>query len=73
MRGTVRAVPVFGSDGSSGKGLLGMIISVELNRKARLRFRHRLLNNCQQLKKGVFGKGSFRNLCAELCFVFSVF
>ena len=24
----------------------------------------------QQLKKGVFGKGSFRNLCAELCFVF---
>ena len=29
---------------------------------------------CQQLKKGVFGKGSFRNLCAELCFVcFSVF
>ena len=23
----------------------------------------------QQLKKGVFGKGSFRNLCAELCFV----
>ena len=26
----------------------------------------------QQLKKGVFGKGSFRNLCAELCFVFSL-
>ena len=24
----------------------------------------------QQLKKGVFGKGSFRNLCEELCFVF---
>ena len=24
--------------------------------------------NFQQLKKGVFGKGSFRNLCAELCF-----
>ena len=24
----------------------------------------------QQLKKGVFGTGSFRNLCAELCFVF---
>ena len=24
----------------------------------------------QQLKQGVFGKGSFRNLCAELCFVF---
>ena len=24
----------------------------------------------QQLQKGVFGKGSFRNLCAELCFVF---
>ena len=24
----------------------------------------------QQLKKGVFGKGSFRSLCAELCFVF---
>ena len=24
----------------------------------------------QQLKEGVFGKGSFRNLCAELCFVF---
>ena len=28
------------------------------------------INNFQQLKKGVFGKGSFRNLCAELCFVF---
>ena len=26
--------------------------------------------NSQQLKKGVFGKGSFRNLCAELRFVF---
>ena len=32
-------------------------------------FTDRLKNIGQQLKKGVFGKGSFRNLCAEFCFV----
>ena len=38
------------------------------NRKRNRNHRNRFSGT--ELKKGVFGKGSFRNLCAELCFVF---
>ena len=42
--GTVRAVPVFGSGGSSAKKVF-LCVSVQFNRKGRFRFRFRFLEN----------------------------
>ena len=47
-----------------GQGILHRIFSNYF------RYEFGQMVNVQQLKKGVFGKGLFRNLCAELCFVF---
>ena len=43
--GTVQAVPVFGSGGSSAKKPPPLCMSVQFNRKGRFRFRFRFLEN----------------------------
>ena len=54
--GTVQAVPVFGSGGSSAKRVLLFCISVQFNRKGRFRFRFRFLENGSGGSAFGFGK-----------------
>ena len=54
--GTVRAVAVFGSGGSSAKRAF-LCVSVEFNRKGRFRFRFRFLENGSGGSGSAFGFG----------------